>query len=103
MVVKQQLRSGRERPDHPLFVEATMKTTVQKASLVFGIGFLVATIAGFLVTGMSNMDPNPETAPRALGVFPVNVVHNMVHLIFGLWGILAARSIGGSRAYCRIA
>ena len=80
-----------------------MNTTVQKASLVFGIGFLVATIAGFLATGMSNMDPDPATAPRALGIFPVNVVHNLVHLVFGVWGILAARSLDGARAYCRIA
>ena len=78
-----------------------MKTTVQKVSLAFGIGFLAATIAGFLVTGMSNMDPDPETAPRALGLFPVNVIHNVVHLVFGVWGVLAARSIDGSRAYCR--
>ena len=79
-----------------------MKTTVQKVSLVFGIGFLAATIAGFIVTGMSNMDPNPESAPRALGIFPVNVLHNLVHLTFGLWGILAAKSVGAARTYCRI-
>ena len=80
-----------------------MNTAVQKAALVFGIGFLAATAAGFFATGMSNMDPNPETAPRALGLFPVNVLHNLVHLIFGIWGVVAARSIGGARAYCRIA
>ena len=80
-----------------------MKTAVQKAAVVFGIGFLAAAAAGFLATGMSNMDANPETAPRALGLFPVNVLHNLVHLIFGIWGVVAARSIGGARAYCRIA
>ena len=76
-----------------------MKTLVQKVAMVFGIGFLAATIAGFLATGMSNMDPNPETAPRALGLFPVNVVHNIVHLLFGLWGVLGSRSYGGARSY----
>ena len=80
-----------------------MNTTVQKVAMVFGIGFLAATAAGFLATGMSNMDPNPETAPRALGLFPVNVVHNIVHLVFGIWGVVAARSFDGARAYCRIA
>ena len=80
-----------------------MNTTVQKVAMVFGIGFLLAAIAGFLATGMSNMDPNPDTAPRALGMFPVNVVHNGVHLAFGIWGLLAARSFAGARNYARIA
>jgi hypothetical protein len=80
-----------------------MRTTVQKVALVFGVGFLIATVAGFLVTGMSNMDPNPETAPRALGIFPVNVLHNVVHLAFGIWGVAAARSFAASKTYCQIA
>lgn len=82
--------------------EGTVNTTVQKVALVFGIGFLVATVAGFVATGFSNMDPNPETAPKALGVFPVNVLHNVVHLIFGVWGVLAARSFTGAKSYCQI-
>lgn len=80
-----------------------MTTTTQKVALIFGIGFLAATAAGFLATGMDNMDPNPETAPRALGLFPVNVLHNIVHLVFGIWGVLAMRTFDASRAYCRIA
>jgi hypothetical protein len=77
--------------------------TVQKVALVFGIGFLAAAIAGFLVTGMSNMDPNPDTAPRALGIFPVNVLHNVVHLVFGIWGVVAYRTFGAAKSYCQIA
>ena len=80
-----------------------MNTTVQKVALVFGIGFLAAAIAGFLATGMSNMDPNPETAPKALGMFPVNVLHNVVHLVFGIWGLVASRSFGGAKSYAQIA
>jgi hypothetical protein len=78
-------------------------TTVQRVALVFGIGFLLAAIAGFAGTGMSNMDPNPATAPRALGLFPVNVLHNFVHLAFAVWGLAAFRSFGASRTYCRAA
>jgi hypothetical protein len=29
----------------------------------------------------------------------VNVVHNVVHLIFGLWGVLGARTYGAARSY----
>ena len=40
--------------------------------------------------------------PRlALGLFPVNVLHNLIHLAFGAWGLLAARSASGSVAYAR--
>ena len=37
----------------------------------------------------------------AVGLFPVNVLHNLVHLAFGLWGLLAARSAVGSLVYAR--
>ncbi len=80
-----------------------MRTLVQKVAMAFGVGFLVATIAGFVATGMSNMDPNPESAPRALGLFPVNVLHNIVHLLFGILGIAAARgAILSARAYFQV-
>ena len=36
-----------------------------------------------------------------LGLFPVNVLHNIVHILFGLWGLMAARSYGGARGYFR--
>ncbi len=40
-------------------------------------------------------------APRLLGLFPVNLLHNIVHLLFGVWGLAASRSWGGSVAYTR--
>jgi Domain of unknown function (DUF4383) len=77
-------------------------TTVQRVALIFGVGFLLAAIAGFLVTGLTVSDPNPATAPRALGLFPVNVLHNIVHLAFAVWGLLAARSYSASKTYCQV-
>jgi hypothetical protein len=35
-------------------------------------------------------------------MFPVNVLHNLVHVIFGIWGILAAKSYANSRGYFRV-
>ncbi len=29
----------------------------------------------------------------------MNVVHNVVHLLFGIWGVLGARSLGAARTY----
>ena len=70
----------------------------QRISQLFGWAFVVVGVLGFAATGGS-MDPNHLTAPRLFGLFPVNVVHNVVHLVFGLWGVLAARSLGMARSY----
>ncbi len=36
-----------------------------------------------------------------LGLFPINLLHNVVHIVFGLWGLAASRSLGGSIGYAR--
>lgn len=77
-------------------------TTVQRVAQVFGWVFLAVGVLGFFASGMS-MDADMATAPRLLGLFPVNVLHNLVHVTFGVWGILAARTIGGARSYAQIA
>ena len=78
------------------------RTTAQWVSLVFGIGFLLVAILGFVQGGMS-MEADPAMAPKIFGLFPVNVLHNVVHLAFGVWGLAAARTHDASRAYCRTA
>lgn len=71
---------------------------------IFGIVFLLAGIAGFVpqllqpaqggeMAGMEHM--------LLLGLFPVNTLHNVVHIVFGLWGLAASRSLGGSVMYAR--
>ena len=79
-----------------------MRTTTQKVSMVFGIVFLLVGVGGLLWTGGMTMVAETELAPRLLGLFPVNLLHNLVHLAFGVWGVLAARSHDAARSYCRI-
>ena len=76
-------------------------TTVQRLAQIFGIVFILVAIAGFVTSG-SSMDADPATAGKIFGLFPVNVVHNGVHLGFGLWGLMASRSFYGARNYGRI-
>jgi len=76
-------------------------TTVQRVAQIMGWAFLLVGVAGFFATGMS-MEADTETAPRLLGLFPVNVLHNIVHLLFGVWGIVASRTFEGSRTYGRV-
>lgn len=79
-----------------------MNTTIQKVALIFGIGFLFAAISGFILPGGMGMESDPMVAPKALGLFPVNLLHNIVHLTFGVWGLAASRSFSGSRTYARL-
>ena len=76
-------------------------TTVQRVAQIFGWVFIAVGLLGFVYTGGS-MEADPEMAPKLMGLFPVNVLHNLVHLAFGVWGIAAARSWDAARTYCRV-
>ncbi|MGQ0446112.1 MAG: DUF4383 domain-containing protein [Beijerinckiaceae bacterium] len=74
---------------------------VQRVAQLFGVVFLLVGILGFVVSGM-NMDANMATAPRLLGLFPVNALHNVVHLLFGVWGLVAARNVAGAVQFGKV-
>ena len=77
-------------------------TTVQRVAQIFGIVFILVALAGFYTGGMS-MEADPATAPKIMGMFPINLAHNIVHLLFGIWGLAASRSWSGSKQYAQIA
>ena len=74
---------------------------IKRVALVFGIIFLLFGIVGFLTPGGMGSEVDPPAA-MLLGLFPVNMLHNAVHLAFGVWGLVAARSFAGARNYGRI-
>ena len=73
-------------------------STIQRVAQIFGWVFVVVAVWGFIVSGGS-MEADPAMAPKVMGLFPVNLLHNLVHLAFGVWGIMAARSITGAKGY----
>ena len=77
-----------------------MTTTVQKIAMVFGVVFLLVAIVGFISPGGMAMTVDPPG--MLLGMFPVNMLHNVVHLLFGIWGLAAARSWSGAKSYAQI-
>ena len=79
-----------------------MSTTLQKLAGVFGVVFIVIAILGFITPGGMAMAMAPDTG-MLLGVFPVNLLHNVVHLLFGIWGLVASRSWSGSKSFFTIA
>jgi hypothetical protein len=75
-------------------------------ALVVGIAFLAVGILGFvpaLVTVPADQPPlRIEMAHGLLlGLFPVNALHNAVHLAFGVAGIVVWRDFAASRVYSR--
>ena len=73
-------------------------TAAQRLAQIFGWVFVLVGLAGFAATGM-DMTADHTLAPRLFGLFPVNAAHNVVHLLFGAWGVLASRGYGASRTY----
>src|SRR5688572_33436947 len=77
---------------------------------IYGIVFLLVGIAWF-IPGFTRLDhAHAEgvdltvTGPghgMLLGLFHVNVLHNIVHLMFGVWGLFASRELGQSILYAR--
>lgn len=76
-------------------------------SLIVGLLFLFIGILGFLPPAVHAPPPDaPEIAMKSgygylLGVFPVNALHNLVHLGIGLWGIIVSRHEWGSRRFAQ--
>lgn len=74
-------------------------------ALVAGIIYLLVGLLGF-VPGLRAPYSGPDLAIGAssgllLGLFPINLVHNLVHLAIGIWGIAAYRSFNGAIAFAR--
>ena len=79
-------------------------------AMIFGIVFLIVGAGGF-IPGLTMMDMSGHAADAEvtmksmfgyeLKLFPVNVLHDIVHILFGIWGLLAARTLGGARMYFR--
>jgi hypothetical protein len=88
------------REDHTTTEHGAVRhvTAAQRLAQLFGWAFIIMGLAGFAATG-SDMTADHTVAPRLFGLFPVNVVHNIVHLLFGIWGVLGARSYGAARSY----
>ncbi|MGH3130910.1 MAG: DUF4383 domain-containing protein [Gaiellaceae bacterium] len=78
------------------------RTLAQKLALLFGVAFLGAGILGFIPGITTNYDDlsfaGTDSGAELLGIFQVSILHNIVHLLFGV-GILMARTHAGALRY----
>src|SRR5205085_2302057 len=85
------------------------RSPIHMAAMVVGLGFLAAGVGGFIpgiTTNAGDIAMYGHDSPaKLLGIFQVSVLHNVIHLAFGLAGLLLARSaakiylIGGGLIY----
>ena len=79
------------------------RSPLELVSLIVGATFLLVGILGFIPGITENTDAmefsGHESGAELLGVFQVSVLHNAVHLLFGVIGLAAARMASSARAF----
>ncbi len=79
------------------------KTDIQRAAQLFGIIFLLIGILGFIPGITSNFGDitfaGDESKAELLGIFQTSILHNIVHALFGVAGLLAASRWAAAKNY----
>ncbi|MFK0042166.1 DUF4383 domain-containing protein [Paenarthrobacter sp. NPDC090517] len=79
------------------------RSTIQRAAQIVGAVFLLVGVLGFIPGITSNYESlsfaGHDSDALLLGIFQVSILHNIVHLLFGVAGILMARTPGQARNY----
>ena len=85
------------------------RTPIQTVALLVGVVFLLAGIGGFIPGITTNAGDialyGHESPAMLLGIFQVSVLHNVIHLVFGVAGLVMAKSaaatylVGGGLIY----
>jgi hypothetical protein len=72
------------------------RTPIQLAATLVGLSFLVAGVGGFIPGITTNAGDialyGHESPAMLLGIFQVSVLHNLIHLAFGVAGLAMAKS-----------
>src|SRR5690625_4974402 len=80
----------------------TGRSAVSAVAGVFGAVFLLVGILGFVPGITQNLDTimfaGHHSEAALLGLFQVSVLHNVVHLLFGVVGLLGFRSRGDRKS-----
>ena len=79
------------------------RSQAQTFALVFGVAFLAAGVLGFIpgvTTNLGDIEFAGNDSPSELvGLFQVSILHNIVHLLFGIAGIALSRTTANARMY----
>ena len=79
------------------------RSLAQIGAIVAGAAFLLVGILGFIPGITTDFDDiafaGTDSQAELLGIFQVSVLHNIVHLLFGVIGLWAARTWVTARTY----
>src|SRR5215213_6878234 len=79
------------------------RSKMQTAATVVAVAFILVGLLGFVPGITSDFDEmtfaGHESGALLLGVFEVSVLHNLVHLLLGVAGLVLARTWSSARAY----
>jgi hypothetical protein len=82
---------------------AVHRSTIQTVAAAVGAVFLLVGIMGFIPGITTNFDEltfaGHESGALLLGIFQVSILHNIVHLLFGVAGLAMARRADLSRLF----
>ena len=78
-------------------------SATQNLALLVGVVFLAVGVLGFIPGITSNYSDlsfaGHNSEAKLLGIFQVSILHNIVHLLFGVAGVALARSLSGAKTY----
>src|SRR5213593_3634420 len=81
----------------------TDRSQAQQLSMLLGIVFILVGILGFIpgiTTHYGDMSfAGEDSGAKLLGIFQVSILHNLVHVLFGIAGLALARSLDGAKQY----
>jgi hypothetical protein len=83
--------------------QAATMTISQRIAAVVGAVFALVGLAGFVPGLTQNLDAiswaGNESDAKLLGLFEVSILHNLVHLAYGVLGLAAARALNWARNF----
>ena len=73
------------------------KTVPEILALAFGAVYLLVGVVGFFITGFD--DFFAHNTEEKLLFFEINGMHNVVHILIGVAGLVLGRTLAGARTY----
>ncbi|MBD2256192.1 DUF4383 domain-containing protein [Pseudanabaena sp. FACHB-2040] len=75
-------------------------------ALIAGVLYILVGLMGFVPGMVAPPGTGPDLAVDTgygylLGIFPINLLHNLVHLAVGVWGLTSYRGYGAARAFAK--
>ena len=79
------------------------RSLAQTLALLFGVAFLAAGVLGFIPGITQDLGDikfaGKDSPAELLGIFKVSILHNIVHLLFGVAGVALSRTTANAKMY----